>query len=109
MKTEVLKNIKATESDYQKMISGAMAEKKRSSAHAELEADNLILKATHDAEEYKKARMAEARTNAAKRHDEILEEGKRRAAELKERGTRNLGKAADLLVSRFKERLHVHS
>ncbi len=109
MKTEVLKNIKATESDYQKMISEAMAERKRSSANAELEADNLILKATHDAEEYKKARLAEARTNAAKKHDEILQEGKRQAAELRERGTRNLGKAADFLVSRFKERLHVHS
>ncbi|MCU0631520.1 MAG: ATPase [Methanolinea sp.] len=109
MKTEVLKNIKATESEYQKTISEALAEKKRNSANAELEADNLIMKATHDAEEYKKARMAEARVNADKRHGEILEAGKQRAAELKERGTRNLGKAVDLLVSRFKERLHVHS
>ncbi|HII76599.1 MAG TPA: ATPase [Methanolinea sp.] len=109
MKTEVLKNIKATESEYQKMISDALAEKKRNSANAELEADNLIMKATHDAEEYKKAKLAEARQNAAKKHDEILAEGKRRAAELKERGTRNLGRAADLLVSRFKERLHAHS
>ncbi len=109
MKTEVLKNIKATESEYQKMISDALAEKKRNSANAELEADNLIMKATHDAEEYKKAKLAEARQNAAKKHDEILAEGKRRAAELKARGTRNLGRAADLLVSRFKERLNAHS
>ncbi len=109
MKTEVLKNIKATESEYQKMISDALAEKKRNSANAEMEADNLIMKATHDAEEYKKARMADARASAEKRHEEILMEGKRRAAELKERGKRNLGKAVDLLVSRFKERLNVHS
>ncbi|OPX67670.1 MAG: hypothetical protein A4E37_01328 [Methanoregulaceae archaeon PtaB.Bin056] len=109
MKTEVLKNIKATESEYQKMISDALAEKKRNSANAELEADNLVMKAIHDAEEYKKAKLAEARQNAAKKHDEILAEGKRRASELKERGTRNLGRAADLLVSRFKERLHAHS
>lgn len=108
MKTEVLKNIKETEAEYQKTISDAMAERKRSTANADLEADNLIMKATHDAEEYKKARLAEARQNAAKKHHEILTEGKRRAAELKERGTRNLGRAADLLVSRFKERLHAH-
>ncbi|HOS82670.1 MAG TPA: ATPase [Methanolinea sp.] len=91
------------------MISEAVAEAKRTSAHAELEADNLIMKATHDAEEYKKARMAEIRENAARRREEILKDGRARAAELRQRGSRNLEKAASLLVSRFRERLHVHS
>ncbi|HPC55491.1 MAG TPA: ATPase [Methanolinea sp.] len=109
MKTEVLQKIKLTESEYEKMISEAVAEAKRTSAHAELEADNLIMKATHDAEEYKKARMAEIRENAARRREEILKDGRARAAELRQRGSRNLEKAASLLVSRFRERLHVHS
>jgi V/A-type H+-transporting ATPase subunit G/H len=109
MKTEVLQKIKLTESEYEKMISEAVAEARRTSAHAELEADNLVMKATHDAEEYKKARMAEMRENASRRREEILKEGRERAAELRQRGSRNLEKAASLLVSRFKERLHVHS
>lgn len=109
MKTEVLQKIKLTESEYEKMISEAVAEAKRTSAHAELEADNLVMKATHDAEEYKKARMAEVRENAARRREEILKDGRVRAAELRQKGSRNLEKAASLLVSRFKERLHVHS
>ncbi|HRS92752.1 MAG TPA: ATPase [Methanolinea sp.] len=109
MKTEVLQKIKLTESEYEKMISEAVAEAKRTSAHAELEADNLIMKATHDAEEYKKARMAEIRENAARRREGILKDGRARAAELRQRGSRNLEKAASLLVSRFRERLHVHS
>ncbi|MCQ8894172.1 MAG: ATPase [Methanolinea sp.] len=109
MKTEVLQKIKLTESEYQKMISEALAESKRNSAHAELEADNLVMKATHDAEEYKKARLAEVRQNAARKREEILQEGRTRAAELKQRGMRNLEKAANLLVSRFKEQLHVLS
>lgn len=109
MKTEVLQKIKLTESEYEKMISGAVAEAKRTSAHAELEADNLVIKSTHDAEEYKKARMAEIRETAARRREEILKDGRVRAAELRQRGSRNLEKAASLLLSRFKERLHVHS
>ncbi len=109
MKTEVLQKIKLTESEYEKMISEANAERRRNAAHAELEADNLVMKATHDAEEYKKARLAEIRENAARKRDEILREGRNRADELRQRGSRNLPKAAELLVSRFRERLHVHS
>ena len=78
MKAEVLQKIKQTESEYEKMISEAIAESRRASANAELEADNL-------------------------------KEGVARAAELRQRGSRNLEKAALLLVSRFKEQLHVHS
>jgi V/A-type H+-transporting ATPase subunit G/H len=107
MKSEVLKNIKTTESEYEKMIGDALAEQKRSMASAELEADNLVMKATHDAEEYKKSQLNEARQRAARKHEEILKEGTQRAAELQERGRRNLAGAVDLLVSRFKERLHV--
>ena len=44
MKTEVLNDIKKTESEYQSMISTAQEEKKKRHAQAELEADNLINK-----------------------------------------------------------------
>jgi len=109
MKAEVLQKIKQTESEYEKMISEAIAESRRASANAELEADNLVMKATHDAEEYKKSKMAEVREIAARKREEILKEGVARAAELRQRDSRNLEKAALLLVSRFKEQLHVHS
>ena len=61
MKTEVLKNIKATEDEYQSIINTVMAERKRILADAELEADNLVMKASTSAEEYRKMRLAEAR------------------------------------------------
>src|SRR5271157_4612515 len=107
MKTEVLKDIKTAEEEYRTMIRNAEAEKKKSLADAELEADNLLLKAKSNAEEYKKKRMADARQRAEEAHARIIREGGQRAAALKERGSRNLDRAVELLVSRFREQLHV--
>jgi V/A-type H+-transporting ATPase subunit G/H len=109
MKTEVLKSIRATEEEYQSLISTVMAERKRSLSDAELEADNLVMKATASAEEYKKMRLAEARQQAEKRHAGIVREGEQKAADLKAKGSNNLNSAVELLVSRFKEKLHVHA
>jgi V/A-type H+/Na+-transporting ATPase subunit G/H len=109
MKTEVLKEIKATEDEYQSLITTVMAERKRSLSDAELEADNLVLKASSSAEEYKKMRLAEARTKAEGKHAEIVREGERKSADLKEKGSKNLNSAVELLVSRFKESLHAHT
>ncbi|MGA8377529.1 MAG: ATPase [Methanoregula sp.] len=108
MKTEVLNDIKKTEAEYQSMISTAQEEKKKRHAHAELEADNLINKAQSNAEQYKKLKLEEARHQAAQKHAEIIKEGNQRSAALKEKGTKNLSKAVQLLVSRFKEQLHVN-
>ncbi len=91
------------------MIAEAEAERRRSIQSAELEADNLILKAGSDAEEYKKKRLADARRQTATTHAEIIRAGDQRAAELKEKGSKNLNKAVELLVSRFKEQLHVNA
>jgi len=109
MKTEVLKNIKATEDEYQSIINTVMAERKRILADAELEADNLVMKANTSAEEYRKMRLAEARAQAERKHAEIVREGERKSADLKEKGTQNLNSAVELLVSRFKESLHAHA
>jgi V/A-type H+-transporting ATPase subunit G/H len=109
MKTDVLKSIKMTEESYRTMIEEAEAERKRSISNAELEADNLILKANAGAEEYKKQRLAEARRQAAEKHVEIVRAVDQRAAELKEKGSQNLSKAVELLVSRFKEQLNARA
>jgi V/A-type H+-transporting ATPase subunit G/H len=109
MKSDVLKSIKTTEEAFRTMIAEAEAERRRSIHSAELEADNLILKAGSDAEEYKKKRLADARQQAATTHAEIIHAGDQRAAELKEKGSKNLNKAVELLVSRFKEQLHVNA
>ena len=106
MKTDVLRNIKATEEEYKTLITTVMAERKRSISDAELEADNLVMKAGASAEEYRKMRLAEARQQAEKKHAEIVNEGAQRAAELRAKGSKNLDSAVELLVSRFKERLH---
>jgi V/A-type H+-transporting ATPase subunit G/H len=45
MKTEVLRDIKKTEEDYQKTIRAAHEEKKHRHSQVELESDNLIIKA----------------------------------------------------------------
>jgi V/A-type H+-transporting ATPase subunit G/H len=109
MKTDVLKDIKATEEEYQSRISTVMAERKRSLSDAELEADNLVIKAGTSAEEYKKMKLAEARQQAEKRRGEIVREGEKKAEDLKAKGSQNLHKAVELLVSRFKEKLHADS
>jgi len=109
MKTEVLRDIKKTEEEYQSMISAAQEEKKQRHSQAELEADNLITKAQSNAEQYKKLKLDEARHQAARKHAEIMNAGNQRAAALKERGRSNLSKAVQLLVSRFREQLHVNA
>jgi V/A-type H+-transporting ATPase subunit G/H len=107
MKTEVLKSIKKTEEEYQAMIGEAQAERKKTLYDAEMEAENLILKAQNDAEEYRKQRLLEARQQAQGRHAEIVKGGEQRAEALMAQGNRNLDKAVDFIVSRFKEQLHV--
>ncbi|ABS56865.1 V-type H+-transporting ATPase subunit E [Methanoregula boonei 6A8] len=107
MKTEVLNDIKKTETEYQSVISTAQEEKKKRRAQAELEADTLVTKAQSNAEQYKKLKLEEARHQAALKHADIIKEGNQRSAALSEKGKRNLSKAVQLLVSRFKEQLHV--
>lgn len=109
MKTEVLKSIRATEEEYQSLVNTVMAERKRSLSDAELEADNLVMKATANAEEYRKMRLAEARQQAEKKHAGIVREGEQKAADLKAKGSKNLNSAVELLVSRLKEKLHAHA
>jgi len=109
MKTEVLNDIKKTEAEYQSMISAAQEEKKKRHTQAELEAGNLITKAQSNAEQYKTLKLDQARHQAAQEHAGIVNAGKQRAAALKERGKSNLSKAVQLLVSRFREQLHVNS
>jgi V/A-type H+-transporting ATPase subunit G/H len=107
MKTEVLKDIKAAEEECGTTIRNAGADRKKSLANAELEADNLIVKANNTAEEYRKKRMADARTHAAETHARIIKEGEQGAVALREQGKRNLERAVALLVTRFKEQMHV--
>ncbi|RXE56952.1 ATPase [Methanoculleus taiwanensis] len=107
MKTEVLKSIKKTEEEYQAMISAAQAERKKNLYDAEMEAENLILKATTDAEEYKKQRLAAARGQAQQKYTEIVKKGEQSAETLKAEGSKKLDTAVDYIVSRFKEQLNV--
>ena len=107
MRTEVLQDIKKTEEEYQSMISAAHDEKKRRRSQAEIEADNLITKAQSNVEQYKTLKLEEARHQAALKHAEIIQSGNQRAAAIREKGSKNLQKAVQLLVVRFKEQLHV--
>jgi len=107
MKTEVLRDIKKTEEEYQKTITAAQEEKKHRHSQAELESDNLVTKAHSNAEQYKKLKLEEARQQAALKHAEIIKSGNQRAAAIREKGVPHLSKAVQLLVARFKEQLHV--
>ncbi|WP_394339344.1 MULTISPECIES: ATPase [unclassified Methanoculleus] len=106
MKTDVLKSIRETEEEYQAMIRDAQAGRKKSLSDAEVEADNLIQKAQKDAEGYRNQRLAEARAQAQNRYAGIVKEGEARADALQQQGERNLTKAVDFIVARFKEQLH---
>jgi V/A-type H+-transporting ATPase subunit G/H len=107
MKSEVLKNIKTAEEEYQSLLSTVMAEKRRRLSDAELEADNLVMKASASAEEYKKLKYEEIRQQAERKRTEIMMEGDRKAADLKAKGSKNFDKAVNLLVARFRERMNV--
>jgi len=89
------------------MIRDAQAERKKSLSDAELEAENLVVKAQKDAEDYRNQRLAEARAQAQNRYAEIVREGETRAEALKASGNKNLAEAVDFIVTRFKEHLHV--
>jgi V/A-type H+-transporting ATPase subunit G/H len=54
-------------------------------------------------------RLAEARQQAERKHADIVKEGGQRAAELRAKGSKNLNSAVELLVSRFKEKLHARA
>ncbi|NLA38169.1 MAG: ATPase [Methanomicrobiales archaeon] len=107
MKTDVLKSIKETEEEYQVMIRDAQAERKKSLSDADLEAENMVQKAHKDAGDYKIQRLAEARADAQNRYAEIVREGETRAEALAAQGNKNRAKAVEVIVSRFKEQLHV--
>ena len=107
MKIDVLNDIKKAEKEYESMIREAQEEKKHRHSQAELEADNLIAKAKVTAEEYKKLKLDEGRRLAELKQAENLKDGNQRAAALKEKGAVHLPKAVQLLISRFKEQLHV--
>ena len=106
MRTEVLRDIKKTEEEYRTTIQAAQEERKHRRSQAELEADNLVTKATSNAEEYKKLKLEEARRQAASRHAEIVRDGESKAAALKQKGAKQLNKAVQFLVVRFREQLH---
>ena len=107
MKTEVLRDIKKTEEEYQKTITAAQEEKKHRHSQAELEADNLVTKARSNAEQYKKLKLEEVRQQVALKHAEIIKSGNQRAAAIMAKGIPHLSKAVQLLLARFKEQLHV--
>jgi V/A-type H+-transporting ATPase subunit G/H len=106
MKSEILKSIRTSETEYKSMISTAATEKKKSISSAELEADNLILKAQAGAEEYRKLKIAEIRQQAADRHAVIVREGAQATAGMVEKGKKNIPRAVEQLVHRFKEQMH---
>jgi vacuolar-type H+-ATPase subunit H len=107
MKTEVLRAIKKAEEEYQAEMAGAKAEKERSLSTATLEADNLVMKARTGSEEYKKKQLEDARREAARKREEILREGERKAGLLREQSGKNLDGAVRLLLSRFEAEVYV--
>jgi V/A-type H+-transporting ATPase subunit G/H len=109
MRTEVLRDIKKTEEECQSMIHAAQEERKHRRSQGELEADNLVTKAQGNAEEYKKLKLEEARRQAELKNADVLKAGNQQAAALKEKGAVHLPKAVQLLLSRFKEQLHVNA
>jgi vacuolar-type H+-ATPase subunit H len=107
MKTEVLKAIKQAEEEYQAEVAGAKAEKERTISAATLEADTLVMKARAGSEENKKKRLEDARRDAARKREEILREGERKAALLREQAGKNLDGAVRLLLKRFEAEVYV--
>jgi V/A-type H+-transporting ATPase subunit G/H len=107
MKTEVLKAIRKAEEEYLAEVAAAKAEKERTLSTATLEADTLVMKAGAGSEEYKKKRLEDARRDAASKREEILREGERKAALLREQAGKNLDGAVRLLLKRFEAEVNV--
>ncbi len=105
MRIEVLKSIKQSEVAYKSMIAEARAEKERRINASRLEADNMVIRASADVEEYKKKRLADAHAEAAVKRKAIMKEGEERVSALRAKGTKNLDKAVAFLMTRFKEQL----
>lgn len=106
MKTEVLKAIKKAEEEYQAEVATAKAESERTISAATLEADTLVMKAGAGSEEDKKKHLEDARKDAARKREEILREGERKAALLREQAGKNLDGAVRLLLKRFEAEVY---
>ena len=108
MKTEVLKDIKTAEEEYRTMIRDAEADKKKSLANAELEADNLIVKGEQAPRKSTRRNAWPMPGQQLKSHMPGLSR-KAKNAPLRSRNTggKNLDRAVELLVTRFKEQVHV--
>jgi vacuolar-type H+-ATPase subunit H len=105
MRIEVLKSIKQSEMAYKSMIAEAKADRERKINGARLEADNMVIRAAAEVEEYKKKRLADAHAEAAKKRRAIMKEGEDRVNALRAKGTKNLEKAVEFLTVRFRETL----
>lgn len=109
MRSEILTSIRESEESYRAMVSEAKAEREKLLAGARLEADNLVIRAMEDVEEYKKKRLSDARQEVARKRAAILKSGEEQATALKSRGLKNLDRAVALLITRFREQLHAES
>jgi V/A-type H+-transporting ATPase subunit G/H len=109
MKVEVLKDIRHAEDEYKSIIAAANETRRTLIASAELEADNLVQDAAKQAEEYKKQRIADARSQATQTYEQIVHKGKDQAAALESKGRQNVDKVIEMLVTRFKGQLNVSS
>ena len=107
MKTEVLKSIKEAEAASKSSIQAAEKTAADTKSQAQIEAENLIAKATSVAEDYKKQKLNDAKNEAAAKHAAVVEQGKSEAAKLIASGSAKLPQAVSLFVERFKEKLHV--
>ncbi|MHC1626738.1 MAG: ATPase [Methanoculleaceae archaeon] len=107
MKTEVLQRIKEAEDEYRRSIDEAMKRRGERIAAAEMEAEQIVAKARSDTEEYRRERLAEAREEARRQYEQIVQEGEMEAAGIRERGRTNMDRAVQKLVESFMEHLDV--
>ena len=90
------------------MISEAQEKRKTITTSAELEADNMISRPVKMLKSSKNSGLQMHGRND-NRYQRIVSDGKAEAMALENKGRQNLPKAVDLLVSRFREQLHVSS
>lgn len=105
-KEETLRQLKAAEADVVRTKQAAADERERIMRTAREESMELLEEARRKAEERQAAILASAEAETAWRKDAILAEGRQQTEILRTEGQRNVDRAVEFLVEKFKGALN---
>ncbi|HIH45290.1 MAG TPA: ATP synthase archaeal subunit H [Candidatus Methanoperedenaceae archaeon] len=105
-KPEILSQIKKAEEYAREVVAQANENRNRRLSDAKAKARNITASAEEDIRKYRDETLASARELLRQDREAILEKGRKDAEAIKSKAQKNVGKAAEYLVSEFERVMH---